>query len=107
MAHWGVGYCNGPNYNFHTANGYYGLSAQETGYPSMKLAFEATARAAASAAGASVVERDLIDALAREQQIGGSGGSLEPLGLFLEPLGLFLRTSTLFIWRILTAFLPT
>ena len=24
----------------------------------------------------------------REQQIGGSGGSLEPLGLFLNPLGL-------------------
>lgn len=64
MAHWGVGYCNGPNYNFHTANGYYGLSAQETGYPSMKLAFEATARATASTAGVSVVERDLIDALA-------------------------------------------
>ena len=42
---------------------------------------------------------------AREQQIGGSGGSLEPLGLFLEPLGLFLRTSIPFIRRILSAFL--
>ena len=41
----------------------------------------------------------------REQQIGGSGGSLEPLGLFLEPLGLFLRTSIPFIRRILSAFL--
>jgi hypothetical protein len=30
----------------------------------------------------------------------GSGGSLEPLGLFL-------RTSIPFIWRILSAFLPT
>jgi hypothetical protein len=43
----------------------------------------------------------------REKQIGGSGGSLEPLGLFLNPLGLFLRTSIPFIWRILSAFLPT
>jgi hypothetical protein len=39
----------------------------------------------------------------REQQIGGSGGSLDPLGLF--PLGLFLRTSIPFIWRIMSAFL--
>ena len=45
-------------------------------------------------------------ACAREQQIGGSGGSLEPLGFFLNPLGLFLRTSIPFIWRILSAFLP-
>jgi hypothetical protein len=35
----------------------------------------------------------------REKEIGGSGGSLEPLGLFL-------RTSIPFIWRILSAFLP-
>ena len=27
---------------------------------------------------------------AREKQTGGSGGSLDPLGLFLNPLGLFL-----------------
>ena len=33
----------------------------------------------------------------REKQIGGSGGSLEPLGLFLNPLGLFLCTSIPFI----------
>ena len=46
-----------------------------------------------------------VEALNREQQIGGSGGSLEPLGLFLNPLGLFLRTSIPFIWRILSAFL--
>jgi N-acetyl-beta-hexosaminidase len=41
----------------------------------------------------------------REQQIGGSGGSLEPPGPLLEPLGLFLRTSITFIWCILSAFL--
>jgi ATP-dependent RNA helicase DDX5/DBP2 len=35
---------------------------------------------------------------AREKESGGSGGSLEPLGLFL-------RTSIPFIWRILSAFL--
>ena len=46
---------------------------------------------------------------AREQQIGGSGGSLEPPGPLLEPpcVGLFLRTSMPCIWRILSAFLPT
>ena len=47
-----------------------------------------------------------IEARAREKQIGGSGAHLNPLGLFLNPLGLFLRTSILFIWRILSAFLP-
>jgi hypothetical protein len=36
----------------------------------------------------------------REKQIGGSGGSLEPLGLFL-------RTFIPFIWRIMSAFLRT
>ena len=41
----------------------------------------------------------------REQQMGGSGGSLEPLGLFLNPLDLFLRTSIPFIQCILSAFL--
>jgi hypothetical protein len=48
------------------------------------------------------------EAWRREQQIGGSGGSLEPpaQGLFLNPLGLFkIRTSIPFIWRILSAFL--
>jgi hypothetical protein len=39
---------------------------------------------------------------AREKQIGGSGGSLEPLGLFLTHLGLFLRTSI----RVMSAVLP-
>jgi hypothetical protein len=44
---------------------------------------------------------------AREKQIGGSGGSLEPPGPLLEPLGLFLCTSILFKWRILrSAILP-
>jgi hypothetical protein len=36
---------------------------------------------------------------AGETETGGSGGSLEPLGLFL-------RTSIPFIWRIVSAFLP-
>ena len=35
----------------------------------------------------------------REKEIGGSRGSLEPLGLFL-------RTAIPFIWRVLSAFLP-
>ena len=44
--------------------------------------------------------------LAREQQMGGSGGSLEPpWASFLNPLGLSLRTSTPFIRRIMCAFL--
>jgi hypothetical protein len=44
----------------------------------------------------------------RAQQIGGSGGSLEPPGPLLEPPGpllTHLHTSTPFIWRILSAFL--
>jgi hypothetical protein len=41
----------------------------------------------------------------REKQIGGSGGSLEPPGLFFNPLGLFLRTLIPFSWRIMSAFL--
>jgi hypothetical protein len=47
----------------------------------------------------------LMAARTREQQIDGSGGSLEPLGLFLNPLDLFLRTFIPFLWRILSAFL--
>ena len=42
----------------------------------------------------------------KEQQIGGSGAHLNPLGLFLNPLGLFLRTPIPFIWRILSTFIP-
>lgn len=81
MAHWGVALCNGPNYNFHADNGYYGLSAQENGYPSMKCAFEAVTAAATTlkalqaqpqeekgvgeggGGAATEVERDLIEAL--------------------------------------------
>ena len=37
MAHWGIAYCHGPNYNFHTSNGYYEMSKQETGFPSQKV----------------------------------------------------------------------
>jgi hypothetical protein len=49
----------------------------------------------------------LESAWGREQQIGGSGGSLEPPGPLLEPpMGLFLRTSIPFSWYILSAFLP-
>ena len=46
-----------------------------------------------------------LSAYGGEQQIGGSGGSLEPPGPLLDPLGLFLRTSIPFVWRILSAFL--
>jgi hypothetical protein len=45
------------------------------------------------------------EALDREKQIGGLGGSLEPPGPLLDPLGLSLRTSKPFTWRILSAFL--
>ena len=65
---------------------------------------EAMGEAEAVAACTSFCEKTA--ACAREQQIGGSGGSLEPPGpLFLNPLGLFLRTSIPFIHRILSAFL--
>jgi hypothetical protein len=43
----------------------------------------------------------------RIEQIGGSGGSLEPPGPILEPPGSLQRhTSIPFMWRILSAFLP-
>jgi hypothetical protein len=67
MAHWGVAYCHGPNYNFHALNGYYIVSQQESGYPSMKCAYDAIQRAAAIAkdpsSGITDVEKDLIEAL--------------------------------------------
>ena len=63
MAQWGIAYCHGPNYNFHAFNGYYVVSQQESGYPSMKAAFEAVQRAAALTEGCAPVEKDLIEAL--------------------------------------------
>ena len=63
MAQWGIAYCHGPNYNFHAFNGYHVVSQQESGYPSMKAAFEAVQRAAALTEGCASVEKDLIEAL--------------------------------------------
>eukprot|EP00501_MAST-03F_sp_TOSAG23-6_P000034 GSMAST32.ASY1.ANO1.35.1 assembled CDS len=45
MAYWGISYANGPNYNLNVDSGYYSLAAQETGFPSIKLAFEAIQKA--------------------------------------------------------------
>ncbi len=63
MAHWGIAYSHGPNYNFHASNGYYVVSQQETGFPSMKLAFESVQTAATLTANVTPVEKDLIEAL--------------------------------------------
>ena len=49
--------------------------------------------------------RSLHCVLAREKQIGGSGGSLEPTGPLLEPPGPFLTHLHTVIWHVLSAFL--
>jgi hypothetical protein len=49
--------------------------------------------------------RSLQWVLAREKQIGGSGGSLEPPGPLLEPPGPFLTHLHTVIWHVLSAFL--
>ena len=63
MAHWGVAYSHGPNYNFHASNGYYVVSRQESGFPSMKCAFDSVRTAASLTANVTPVEKDLIEAL--------------------------------------------
>ena len=69
-----------------------------SGYPNETILLTARGRAGARAAR----RRTRQGATDR----GFRGAHLNPLGLFLNPLGLFLRTSTPFIWRILSAFLP-
>jgi len=64
MAHWGIAYVHGPNYNFHAKNGFYGLASQEAGYPSLNVAVAAVAKAAALCEGGPPREKALIDALA-------------------------------------------
>ena len=69
MAHFGIAFCHGPNYNFHRGNGYYSLSAQTTGFPSQREAYAAAQRALALVREggddvASPVEAALIEALA-------------------------------------------
>ena len=63
MAHWGIAYSHGPNYNFHAFNGYYVVSQQDTGFPSMKCAFDSIQAAAALTENVTPVEKDLIEAL--------------------------------------------
>ena len=63
MAHWGIAYSHGPNYNFHAFNGYYVVSQQDAGFPSMKCAFDSVQAAAALTGTVTPVEKDLIEAL--------------------------------------------
>lgn len=70
MAHWGIAYAHGPNYNFSAFEGYYQESNKPSGFPSQKVAAEeaetaASALQALEAEGvtATVVERALIRAL--------------------------------------------
>ena len=66
MAHWGLGLVNGPDYNFHTKAGFYGLAAQADGFPSLNVATTAAARAVELAAtdGCPAREKALAQALA-------------------------------------------
>ena len=46
MAHWGIAYSNGPNYNFYRDVGYYVLSGSpDAVFPSQKMAVAALAKA--------------------------------------------------------------
>ena len=48
MAHWGVAFCHGPEYNWNESGGFYEVAKQEEGFPSFKLAVDACARATAA-----------------------------------------------------------
>jgi tetratricopeptide (TPR) repeat protein len=45
LAYWGISICHSPNYNVHARNGYYKISDQPTGFPSMKTAYDSIQRA--------------------------------------------------------------
>ena len=44
MAHWGVAFANGPEYNWNESGGFYGAAA-ESGFPSFKVATDAIEKA--------------------------------------------------------------
>lgn len=48
MAHWGVAFANGPEYNWNESGGFYGAAAQPEGFPSFKVAADAIAKATAA-----------------------------------------------------------
>ena len=65
MAHWGVAFANGPDYNWNESAGFFAAAAQHAGYPSFKVAADALERAAAALTDESPQrERDLVGALA-------------------------------------------
>lgn len=65
IAHWGIAFCNGPNYNMN-GDRYIVISRQETGFPSHPTAYShqrlAHQRLEALGSGASTTERALIEA---------------------------------------------
>jgi hypothetical protein len=95
------------------------LTARSTRVGSPSLAAIATPRYTHAGCDGQPVYRGFVVVRAREKQLGGSGGSIEPpgpqpleppgpqlVGLLLNPLGrLQVRTPIPFIWRILSAFL--
>ena len=65
MAHWGIAFANGPEYNFNESGGFYMAAAQPAGFPSFKVATEAIQLAIAALRPDSPPrERALIEALA-------------------------------------------
>lgn len=67
MAHWGIAFCNGPDYNFShapgTLEGFYSVAAQSEGYPSANVAVNAVAKAAELSVAGPPRERALVAAL--------------------------------------------
>lgn len=63
MAWWGLAYANGPDYNFHEAAGFYMVANKEEGFPSLKVASEAAAKAVELSSGAPARERALSEAM--------------------------------------------
>eukprot|EP00038_Savillea_parva_P015296 m.13604 g.13604 ORF g.13604 m.13604 type:complete len:564 (+) comp3061_c0_seq1:47-1738(+) len=47
LAHWGLAVAHGPDYNFSEKRGFYQVANKESGWPSVKIAVEAAARAKA------------------------------------------------------------
>jgi hypothetical protein len=82
IAHWGIAFCHGPNYNMN-GDRYIALSRQETGFPSHPTAFASQRRAleALQALGSvvSTTERALIEAqqvrFVREMEVAESDGN--------------------------------
>ncbi|KAL1526830.1 hypothetical protein AB1Y20_015522 [Prymnesium parvum] len=64
MAQWGIALAHGPDYNFHAGNGFLGVAAQPSGWPSLHVATRAVGKAAELAVGGPARESALIGALA-------------------------------------------